>query len=251
MRGEVKVLLKKTAADDGLIDALREEIAQNRNAMATMTRKLHQMRASVAEGTPGEFSALKQMAADQGQQIGRQEQLVSTLRSELEQLTENASKDMVAKAQKGEFASTFFFFWFPAIMLATLTFAQSITCVFVLGFILTLRPAYHTDLSIHDKNTDLALLQVENDRLTELSEMFKGKMESAKRRYEKAEMKERELERRCVELERRHGHTSHGGPTRQPPADQFQVFKDKLALQIEENEALKLSYRGARRARIR
>ena len=112
MRGEVKVLLKKTAADDGLIDALREEIAQNRNAMATMTRKLHQMRASVAEGTPGEFSALKQMAADQGQQIGRQEQLVSTLRSELEQLTENASKDMVAKAQKGEFASTFFFFGF-------------------------------------------------------------------------------------------------------------------------------------------
>ena len=40
-------------------------------------------------------------------------------------------------------------------MLATLTFAQSITCVFVLGFILTLRPVYHTDLSIH-KNTDLA-----------------------------------------------------------------------------------------------
>ena len=57
------------------------------------------------------------------------------------------------------------------------------------------------DLSLHDKNTDLALLQVENDRLTELSEMFKGKMESAKRRYEKAEMKERELERRCVELD--------------------------------------------------
>lgn len=101
MRGEVKVLLKKTAADDGLIDALREEIAQNRNAMATMTRKLHQLRSNAVGGTEGEFAALKQMAADQGQQLGRQEQLVSTLRSELEQLTENASKDMVAKAQKG------------------------------------------------------------------------------------------------------------------------------------------------------
>mgnify|MGYP003338467174 CR=1 FL=1 len=103
MRGEVKVLLKKTAADDGLIDALREEIAQNRNAMATMTRKLHQLRANATDiGSPGEYLALKQMAADQGQQIGRQEELVTTLRSELEQLTENASKDMVAKAQKGK-----------------------------------------------------------------------------------------------------------------------------------------------------
>ena len=101
------------------------------------------------------------------------------------------------------------------------------------------------DLSLHDKNTDLALLQVENDRLTELSEMFKGKMESAKRRYEKAEMKERELERRCVELERRLGNISHGGLKRQPPADQFQALKDRLALQIEENEALKMSFRGA------
>ena len=113
MRGEVKVLLKKTAADDGLIDALREEIAQNRNAMATMTRKLHQMRASAVDGgSPAEFSALKQMTADQGQQIGRQEQLVTTLRSELEQLTENASKDMVSKAQKGEFCfAAEFFVW--------------------------------------------------------------------------------------------------------------------------------------------
>ena len=86
---------------------------------------------------------------------------------------------------------------------------------------------------------------MENDRLTELSEMFKNKMESGKRRYEKAEMKERELERRCVELERRLGNISHGGLKRQPPADQFQALKDKLALQIEENEALKMSYRGA------
>ncbi len=75
--------------------------------------------------------------------------------------------------------------------------------------------------------------------------MFKGKMESAKRRYEKAEMKERELERRCVELERRLGNISHGGLKRQPPADQFQALKDRLALQIEENEALKMSFRGA------
>ena len=29
------------------------------------------------------------------------------------------------------------------------------------------------DIALHDKNTDLSLLRVENDRLSELSEMFK------------------------------------------------------------------------------
>ena len=166
-----------------------------------MTRKLHNFRVSGGGASAGELQALKTMTGDQAKQIGRQEELVHTLRSELDQLTSNASKDMVAKAQK--------------------------------------------DLAIHDKNTDLNLLQVENDRLTELSEMFKNKFAESKKRYEKAEMKERELERRCVELERRLGNISNGGLKRQPPADQFQALKDRLALQIEENEALKLSYRGA------
>ena len=192
--------LTKTASDDGLIDALREEIAQNRNAMATMTRQIHTLRAD-SHGEDGEFGALKAMAEEQTHQIQRQEQIVSSLRSELDQLTNNASKDMVAKASK--------------------------------------------DLALHDKNTDLSLLKVENDRLSELSEMFKNKFLDTKMRCEKTERKERELERRAVELERRLGNISKGGLKRQAPADQFQALKDQLALQIQENEALKQSFRSA------
>ena len=191
MRGEIKVLLKKTAADDSLIDALREEIAQNRNGMATMTRKIHSLRAD-AHGEDGEYAALKSMTNDQNVQMERQEQIVHSLRAELDQLSTNVSKDMVVKAQK--------------------------------------------DLALHDKNTDLSLLKVENDRLSELSEMFKKKYMQTKSMYEKTERKERELERRAVELERRLGNISKGGLKRQAPADQFQALKDRLALQLEENE---------------
>ena len=183
-----------------MVDALREEIAQNRNAMATMTRKIHSLRAD-AHGEDGEYAALKSMTQEQNQQMNRQEQIVSSLRSELDQLNSNASKDMVAKAQK--------------------------------------------DLALHDKNTDMSLLKVENDKLSELSEMFKKKYMITKNKYEKTERKENELERRCVELERRLGNISKGGLKRQAPADQFQALKDRLALSIEENEALKHSYRNA------
>ena len=110
-----------------MIDALREEIAQNRNAMATMTRQIHSLRSN-EHGEASEFMALKSMTEDQAQQIKRQEHIVLSLRAELNQLTNNASSDMVVKAQK--------------------------------------------DIALHDKNTDLSLLRVENDRLSELSEMF-------------------------------------------------------------------------------
>ena len=46
-----------------------------------------------------------------------------------------------------------------------------------------------------------------------------------------------------MELERRLGNINVGGRKRQPPADQFQSLKDKLALQVEENEAVKESAR--------
>lgn len=101
------------------------------------------------------------------------------------------------------------------------------------------------DLALHDKNTDLSLLKVENDRLSELSEMFKNKYVFTKQKCEQIEQKERELERKSIELERRLGNISKGGLKRSAPADQFQALKDRLALQIEENEALKHSYRNA------
>ena len=91
--------LKKTASDDSLIDALREEIAQNRNAMATMTRQIHTLRAN-EHGEDTQYAALKSMTQDQAQQMKRQEQIVLSLRAELNQLTNNASTDMVVKAQK-------------------------------------------------------------------------------------------------------------------------------------------------------
>lgn len=179
---------------------MREEIAQNRNAMATMTRQIHSLRSN-EHGEASEFMALKSMTEDQAQQIKRQEHIVLSLRAELNQLTNNASSDMVVKAQK--------------------------------------------DIALHDKNTDLSLLRVENDRLSELSEMFKNKLLKCQEKYEKTNLQKKELEVRSVELERRLGNISKGGLKRSAPLDQFQALKDRLALQIEENEALKQSYRNA------
>ena len=99
------------------------------------------------------------------------------------------------------------------------------------------------DLSIHNKNTDINLLKIESERVTEMAEMFKNKFENETRKNAAAASKIRELESRCVSLERRLGNIHSGGLKRQPPADQFQQLKDKLALQIEENLALKKSFR--------
>lgn len=192
--------MKKTASDDSLIDALREEIAQNRNAMATMTRQIHSLRAS-EHGEDTQYAALKSMTQDQAQQMKRQEQIVLSLRAELNQLTNNASTDMVVKAQK--------------------------------------------DIALHDKNTDLSLLKVENDRLSELSEMFKNKLLTCQEKYDATHIRKKQLEIKSIELERRLGNISKGGLKRSAPLDQFQALKDRLALQIEENEALKHSYRNA------
>ena len=99
------------------------------------------------------------------------------------------------------------------------------------------------DLSIHNKNTDINLLKIESERVTEMAEMFKNKFENETRKNAAAASKIRELESRSVSLERRLGNIHSGGLKRQPPADQFQQLKDKLALQIEENLALKKSFR--------
>ena len=199
MRGEIKVLLKKTTTDDRLIDALREEVAQSRAAVSEMARRLDSV--NVSGMSEGEFKKYKGKSESQARQIERQEELITALRAELEQHQSNASTDLVMKAEK--------------------------------------------DLAIHNKNVDLNLLRVENERLTELSEMFKAKFKSAKANYEGASKKVRELERRAVQLERRLGNINQGGLKRQPPADQFQSLKDRLALQVEENEALKTSFRSA------
>jgi len=99
------------------------------------------------------------------------------------------------------------------------------------------------DLSIHNKNTDINLLKIESERVTEMAETFKNKFENETRKNAAAASKIRELESRSVSLERRLGNIHSGGLKRQPPADQFQQLKDKLALQIEENLALKKSFR--------
>ena len=198
MRGEIKVLLNKTGTDDKLIDALREEVAQSRAAVSEMSRRLESIK--MHDGMDeAEWTALKRTKKEQRQQIERQTEMIATLRAEVEQMQNNATTDLAARAEQ--------------------------------------------DLSIHSKNTDINLLKIESERVTEMAEMFKNKFENETRKNAAADSKIRELESRCVSLERRLGNIHSGGLKRQPPADQFQQLKDKLALQIEENLALKKSFR--------
>ena len=76
-------------------------------------------------------------------------------------------------------------------------------------------------MSIHSKNTDINLLKIEAERVTEMAEMFKNKFENETRKNAAADSKIRELESRCVSLERRLGNIHSGGLKRQPPADNF------------------------------
>ena len=50
------------------------------------------------------------------------------------------------------------------------------------------------DLSIHNKNTDINLLKIESERVTEMAEMFKNKFENETRKNAAAASKIRELE---------------------------------------------------------
>ena len=198
MRGEVKLLLNKTGTDDKLIDALKEEVAQSRAAVNEMSRRLEsiKMHGGMNEA---EWTQLKASNKQQRDQLERQEEMITTLRAELDQMQQNASSDLVQRAEQ--------------------------------------------DMSIHNKNVDINLLRIENERVTELAEMFKNKFQNEQKKNVAGESKIRSLESRCVDLERRLGNINAGGLKRQPPADQFQQLKDKLALQIEENLALKKSFR--------
>ena len=141
---------------------------------------------------------LKSSKRTQQIQIDRQEELITTLRAEVDQLQSNASADLVERAEQ--------------------------------------------EMSIHNKNADINLLRIENERVTEMAEMFKNKFQAETMKNVAAGSKIRHLETQAIALERRLGNIYSGGLKRQPPADQFQQLKDKLALQIEENLALKKSF---------
>jgi hypothetical protein len=198
MRGEMKILLSKTGTDDKLIDALRDEVAQSRAAINEMSRRLEsiKMHGGMNEA---EWMQLKSSKRTQQIQIDRQEELITTLRAEVDQLQSNASADLVERAEQ--------------------------------------------EMSIHNKNADINLLRIENERVTEMAEMFKNKFQAETMKNVAAGSKIRHLETQAIALERRLGNIYSGGLKRQPPADQFQQLKDKLALQIEENLALKKSFR--------
>lgn len=194
----MKILLSKTGTDDKLIDALRDEVAQSRAAINEMSRRLEsiKMHGGMNEA---EWMQLKSSKRTQQIQIDRQEELITTLRAEVDQLQSNASADLVERAEQ--------------------------------------------EMSIHNKNADINLLRIENERVTEMAEMFKNKFQAETMKNVAAGSKIRHLETQAIALERRLGNIYSGGLKRQPPADQFQQLKDKLALQIEENLALKKSFR--------
>ena len=98
MRGEIKVLLNKTGTDDKLIDALREEVAQSR-AVSEMSRRLESIK--MHDGmNEAEWTALKRTKKEQRQQIERQTEMIATLRAEVEQMQNNATTDLAARAEQ-------------------------------------------------------------------------------------------------------------------------------------------------------
>mmetsp|Transcript_18810 Transcript_18810/g.60040 ORF Transcript_18810/g.60040 Transcript_18810/m.60040 type:complete len:949 (+) Transcript_18810:83-2929(+) len=99
----------------------------------------------------------------------------------------------------------------------------------------------HEEMDTQAHAVNNKLLQVENERLGELVELFKKKLERAVLDREATLTKCKTLERSKIELERKLGNIKAGGRKRQPMADQFSELRDKLALAIEENRALKAS----------
>ena len=75
---------------------------------------------------------------------------------------------------------------------------------------------------------------MENERLGELCELFKQKLEQAVSDRERAFGRCKALERSKVELERQLGNIRTGGRKRQPAADEISQLRDKYALLAEE-----------------
>jgi len=96
-RGQVKVLLDKTATDDELLDALRAELEQARHAV----KEAH-VRAQSSRDTGVEkdaYERLLRVNKDQLVQIERQQQIVGQLRAELEAKKDEKTSDIVHKAE--------------------------------------------------------------------------------------------------------------------------------------------------------
>ncbi|GBG32945.1 Coiled-coil domain-containing protein 13 [Hondaea fermentalgiana] len=99
----------------------------------------------------------------------------------------------------------------------------------------------HEELDNQGHAVNSKLLKVENDRLGELVDLFKQKLERAVVDREAALGKCKKLERAKVELERRLGNIHAGGRKRQPMADQLSELRDQLALQVEETRVARAS----------
>ena len=100
------------------------------------------------------------------------------------------------------------------------------------------------DLEVQQMQTENNLLRVENDRLSELANLFKSKHEATEQQLGLTTRRCHDLQKTCVEFERRLGNINKTGLKRAPPADKFAQLKDQLALQVEENRALKASFRA-------
>ena len=98
LRDQIKVVLDKTATDDSLIDQLRNDIQAGRRRMAEMQQRVE----AVRRGAVGQdqHNRLKQLTATQAAQIERQEQLLTSLRAELQQAQEASSRDIVDRARE-------------------------------------------------------------------------------------------------------------------------------------------------------
>ena len=94
-------------------------------------------------------------------------------------------------------------------------------------------------LDVQAYSVNNKLLQVENQRLGELIDLFKRKLEQSVLEKEHAITHCNRIERSKVELERQLGNIRQGGRKRQPPADQLSELRDRYALLAEEYRSFK------------